>query len=342
MADEVHDADPELLAQAVRGVSVPDRVETPLGSFELVDGVPTAESVDRLYDALDFMRGVEAFLNAVPGASLVAMRRGFRSIGLTGSDQIGYTEPRANSGSLFLTPNTETTYGTMFFDLRETGPFVIEPPTQSLCVVDDFWFRYVADMGIAGPDRGEGGKYLFLPPGYDGEVPDGYFIYRRRPSPTGSVFRALGGVAGHEGDPGLPARRRRRPAAERVRQHRRRCHFNTVHANDVSFFEEVDELVQEEPPTALDPERAGQLAGDRHRPREAVRTRRAARGPSSRRPPTPAPRSAGRWSTRPGTPRRRSPRGRRGSRPSSAAATSSSATAPACSTPAPRSTTSPP
>ena len=50
-------------------------------------------------DALDFIRGVEVFLNAVSGASLVAMRNGFRSIGLTGPDKIGYTEPRANSGS---------------------------------------------------------------------------------------------------------------------------------------------------------------------------------------------------------------------------------------------------
>jgi hypothetical protein len=45
--------------------------------------------------------------------------------------------------------------------------------TRSLCVVDDFWFWYVADMGIAGPDRGQGSKYLDLPPGDDGEVPDG-------------------------------------------------------------------------------------------------------------------------------------------------------------------------
>jgi hypothetical protein len=36
--------------------------------------------------------------------------------------------------------------------------------------------------------------------------------------------------------------------------------FNTVHANDFSFYEELDELVQEEPIEALDTERAGQLA----------------------------------------------------------------------------------
>jgi hypothetical protein len=36
--------------------------------------------------------------------------------------------------------------------------------------------------------------------------------------------------------------------------------FNTVRANGFSFYEEVDELVQEEPIEALDAERAGQLA----------------------------------------------------------------------------------
>jgi hypothetical protein len=260
MTDDARRGAQDLLEATFTRVGVPDRIETPLGVFEMVDGVPTAESVEGLYDSLDFVRGVDVFLNAVPGASLVAMRNGFRSIGLIASNQIGYTEPRANSGSLFLTPNTETTYGSMFFDLRETGPFVIEPPVQSLCVVDDFWFRYVTDMGIAGPDGGEGGKYLFLPPGFDGDVPDGYFACRSATFTNWVVLRALGGV---------PAMKQTRvysladaddpPVAEFVNI--AAFTFNTVHANDFSFFEEVNTLVQEEPPTALDPERAGQLAG---------------------------------------------------------------------------------
>ena len=67
---------------------------------------------------------------------------------------------------------------------------MIEAPPESLCVVDDFWFRYVADMGIAGPDKGRGWQYLYFPPGYEGERPDDYFVYRcptytNRPTPTG-------------------------------------------------------------------------------------------------------------------------------------------------------------
>ena len=231
------------------------------------------------------MRGVEVFLNAVPGASLVAMRNGFRSIGLTGTNQIGYTDPRANSGSFFLTPNTETTYGSMFLDLKATGPFVIEPPKQSLCVVDDFWFRYVADMGIAGPDKGEGGKYLFLPPGYDGEVPDGYFVYRPPTFTNWVVFRALGGVPGAEGDQGLPAllppmTRPRSSSSTSPTGTSTPCTPTTSRSTRRST-----RIVQEEPTTALDPERAGQLAaigivhGQPFRPRRSPPHHPRHRGP---------------------------------------------------------------
>lgn len=47
-------------------------------------------------------------------------------------------------------------------------------------IVNDFWFRYVADPGNAGPDKGAGGKYLFVGPGYEGEIPEGYSVYHSR------------------------------------------------------------------------------------------------------------------------------------------------------------------
>ncbi|RDI43641.1 DUF1254 domain-containing protein [Nocardia mexicana] len=252
------------LAQALAAISVADQVRTPLGTFDFFDGVPLPASLSSLYDGLDFLRGVEVFLNAVPGASLVAMRRGLRGIGVDGPATIAITDPRANSGSFFLTPNTETTYGTMFLDLRD-GPVVIEPPAESLCVVDDFWFRYVADMGIAGPDRGRGGKYLFLPPGYGGPEPQGFHTYRTPTFTNWVVFRALGGVEALRktrvyrlADAADPPAMNFVDVADRA--------FNTVHANDFSFFTEIDELIQEEPPGSLDPERTGQLAaiGIRH------------------------------------------------------------------------------
>lgn len=249
----------EQLAEEVTHLSTPDHLKTPFGDLEFFDGVPHADSVQSVYDALDLLRGIDAFLTAVPGASLVAMRRGLRTAGVTSPDIIGLTDPRANSGGLFLTPNTETTYGTTFLDLKAWGPTVIEAPPQSLCVVDDFWFRYVTDMGIPGPDKGAGGKYLFLPPGYDGERPDGYYIFESPTYANWVVLRTLGGV---------PAMKQTRihPLAEAGAP--RENTFvniadvlqNTVHANDFTFFEEIAQLVAEEPVSALDPERAGTLA----------------------------------------------------------------------------------
>ncbi|MDQ0894688.1 DUF1254 domain-containing protein [Agromyces ramosus] len=247
------------LAEAVASLSTPDTVSSPFGDLRFFDGLPLPETVDAAYDALDLMRGIEVFLNAVPGASLVAFRTGLRAAGVTSPRQIGITQPRATSKALFLTPNTETTYGTTMLDLNAWGPTVIEAPPQSLCVVDDFWFRYVTDMGIAGPDRGAGGKYLFLPPGYEGEVPDGYFVYRTPTFTNFVVLRALGGVTAMKQTRIYPLAEAENPEPNEFVD-LAELSFNTVHANDFSFYEEVAELVQEEPAEALDVERAGQLA----------------------------------------------------------------------------------
>ena len=54
-----------------------------------------------------------------------------------------------------------------------------------LGILDDMAFHYMVDLGVAGPDKGKGGKYLVLPPGYKGDVPEGYFVV---PSKTSGVW----------------------------------------------------------------------------------------------------------------------------------------------------------
>lgn len=174
------------LAEEVAHVSTPDRLSTPFGEFEFFDGVPKPESVQSIFDGLDLVRGITAFLDTVPGASLVAMRRGLRAAGVDSPDKIGYTDPRCTSTPIFLTPNTETTYGITFLDLKAWGPTVVEVPPQSLCVVDDFWFRYVADMGIAGPDRAPAASTSSCPRATTGSGPTATTPTRARPSRTSS------------------------------------------------------------------------------------------------------------------------------------------------------------
>ena len=93
--------------------SSPDRVETPFGTMEFFDGVPTPATAKVSYDALDLLRGIDVFLNCVPGASMLAMRNGLRSVGAR-SNVIVCTDPRSTSAPVVLTANTETTYGTTF------------------------------------------------------------------------------------------------------------------------------------------------------------------------------------------------------------------------------------
>lgn len=68
-------------------ILTPDRVETSIGLLEFTDGIPTEETARKVFDQVDFGRGVEAFLNGVPGASMVAIRTGLREVGAVTSTE---------------------------------------------------------------------------------------------------------------------------------------------------------------------------------------------------------------------------------------------------------------
>jgi len=246
-------------------ITTPDRVETRIGTLNFFDGMPDPATVQKAYDNLDFLRGVEVFLNAMPGASVFAFRKGARENGF-GNGEIGIMETLMDSKSLFLTPNTETVYALSWLDLTD-GPMVVESPPNVLGIVDDFWFRYVTDLGNAGPDRGQGGKFLFLPPGYDGPVPDGYFTFQSQT--FGNLLFWRGFLV--NGDPApavasIKANARIYPLAEARNPPEQQFvnisgrDMNTIHSNDIRFYEEIHQLVQEEPVDAIDPDFMGLLS----------------------------------------------------------------------------------
>ena len=83
---------------------------------------------------------------------------------------------------MFLTANADTVYYLGVVDLT-SGPMVVETPPQALGVFDDMWWGWIIDFGLPGPDRGEGGRFLLVPPGYDGPLPDsGYHVGHSRTS----------------------------------------------------------------------------------------------------------------------------------------------------------------
>ena len=144
-------------------ITTPDTVQTRLGALEFLDGAPTPDTAERLYDHLDFVRGVEAFLSSYQGASIFAIRQGFRDIGVEDNQVLLFPE-LLDSASLFLTGNSDTVYFLSFIDLTG-GPMVMDVPEMPaaaaiLGTLNDMWFRWVTDFGLPGPDRGAGGKYL--------------------------------------------------------------------------------------------------------------------------------------------------------------------------------------
>ena len=127
-------------------ITTPERIESRLGTLEFPQGYPTHSTAEKLYEQLNFMHGVEAFLYALPGASVHAAGRGIKSQG--GDNQtVLIMEQLMDSRSLFLTANTESIYSMMWLDLKD-GPLVIESPPDVLGIVNDHWFHYVADIGL--------------------------------------------------------------------------------------------------------------------------------------------------------------------------------------------------
>jgi hypothetical protein len=269
----------------LKSISTPDKVETGLGILEFKDGAPTTETMQKVYDSLDYVRGVDAFMNSFSGASAYAIREGFHSIGAEDNTVVIFSE-LMDSNSLFLTANADTIYTLAILDLTK-GPLVIEVPAMALGTLNDMWFGWIIDIGFPGPDRGEGGKYLILPPGYDGPLPDSGFhvgrsrtthvlyavrafmenndpkpavaaikkslkIYPYTPGGVGtSIATALAGKVRLEGNRPVPPTKFVEASGKS---------FNTIPPNDFSYFEMLNKLVQMEPATSFDTELVGQLA----------------------------------------------------------------------------------
>ena len=162
-----------------RAISTPDQVASPLGTLEFVDGVPSSDTVEKVYDHLDFVHALNVFLNGYAGASTVALRKGFHEAGAADNQILIFSE-LMGSESLFLTANADTVYYVGIVDLT-SGPMVVETPPQALALFDDMWFQWIVDFGLPGPDRGEGGRFLLVPPGHDGPLPDsGYHVRHSR------------------------------------------------------------------------------------------------------------------------------------------------------------------
>src|SRR5688572_9645835 len=105
-------------------ITTPETIETRLGTLKFDDGFPDDATVQKVYDNLDFQRGVQAFLTGMPGASLVAMRHALRELGAVNGKTILVAETLLDSKAIWLTPNADTVYAVNWIDLTD-GPVVV-------------------------------------------------------------------------------------------------------------------------------------------------------------------------------------------------------------------------
>ena len=278
-------AQADISKETVAALGAPDSIETSIGTLEFKDGAPTADTAQKVFGALDFTRALNVYNNSFRGASALGFHKGFQSIGADYNDVV-ITSELLDSKSLFLTGNADTVYYLSVIDLSK-GPMVIEQPSDAVGTINDMWFSWIIDVGGPGPDRGHGGKYLIVGPGYDGPLPEGgYFVahsktnrilYASRaylvnddPKPAvdnikstmkiypyaegafgTSIAEALTGAVRLGEDPKTPEMKFIEGSD---------LAFNTIPPSDFGFYEWINENVQAEPATSYDVELSGQMA----------------------------------------------------------------------------------
>ena len=252
--------------------TAPEKVHTSMGTLHYFDGVPSDKSTEAIYDYLDTSRAVNAFLNSIPALSMNALREGQAAMGADTCNKICIWDNLMDSKTILLTGNTSTMYAVGFMDLLKDGPTVIDLPAGMLGILDDMAFHYMVDLGVAGPDKGKGGKYLVLPPGYIGDIPNGYFVV---PSKTSGLWVFMRGYL----DKTLPKEQAIPSASKNIRSTLKVYPLSTANnppamefinvtgkdmhmivPNDYSAFEKLHALIQGEPDDYLGKEAKGMMA----------------------------------------------------------------------------------
>lgn len=240
---------------------------------------PSQEAVATLNDALLFQRATQVYLWALPAVNLMAMKEGSEKAFGAGYNVFPVWKERLNAKTLITTPNSDVIYAMSYVDVGKDGPLVIEIPPQQQGILDDFWQRpipgpivdgkaYAGDIGLPGPDKGKGGKFLVLPPGYKGNVPEGYYTYRSRTNNVLVFWRAFFKDPKVLGPPNqLIQQTRIYPLGKKA--HAKPMEFpdasgvsvNMLYPRDGSFFEMLSRFIDCETIDPSDADWRGMLAG---------------------------------------------------------------------------------
>ncbi len=145
--------------------------------YVFADGHPTSDTSAGAYDDADLVRAVTAYKFFYPTVSGARIISGNEAAGLVANKVFGMLD--CGPAQLVFTANSDTPYGPLQLDLTD-GPLVVDlqPGPLIVCALDVNQ-RWVADMGLPGPDAGKGGKHLLVGPDHTGALPtEGYYVHR--------------------------------------------------------------------------------------------------------------------------------------------------------------------
>jgi hypothetical protein len=244
-----------------------ETIATRMGRFQFRNGYPAGDSAARLRDALFFNRAIEVYLAQMPAVSWYHVWKGVAEAGEATPNQMVIWESLMDAQTLLLTGNSETVYGLCSFDLKRDGPVVVNTPAQMLGGFTDIWQHEIAGIGPTGLDRGNGGKFLLLPPDFSGTVPEGYLVAKSR------TYKASLGVRGFlvGGKPDRAVALLKTAAIYPLNKAKNPppMHFvngshqqiDTLFPDDYRFFEDLAFLVAHEPEGIVSAHERFQLAG---------------------------------------------------------------------------------
>lgn len=224
--------------------------------YEFIGGYPTKATVQKAYDEAGLNRAIQLYRFFYPTVSIMATWKGNLTGGAVPNKVFAILD--GTPQQLVFTPNSDTRYAGLPFDLSETGPMVVELPAGPImAVVNDMNQLYVMDMGLPGPDKGKGGKHIILPPGYNGNVPSGYFTGKSTTNKVLLMLRAIplegGAEAGEAMMKTVKAYPLNKPTnwtgPEWVSLNKPGLDFTPVSwENNLKYWEELYDLIDTEPP----------------------------------------------------------------------------------------------
>jgi hypothetical protein len=253
-------------APANQGWIGTETVKTRFGDFDFKNGYPAGDSAQRLRETLVFSRAIEAYLVQMPAVSWYRVWKGTAEAGQGKPNQVVIWEDLMDATTILLTGNTETVYGLCALDLQRDGMVVVEVPPSMLGGFVDLWQNSIVDIGVTGVDKGKGGKFLVVPPGYKGPVPDGYMLAKS------STYGVMLGVRGFQ------VEGKTKPAVDLMKTIKvyplsqaanppATTYFNASHqpvqtlfSDDIRYFEDLAWIVEHEPKEMLADNERFQLA----------------------------------------------------------------------------------